>query len=567
MLARFKISTKVVAIVCALAAICTVISVTGVTSLQSLSEATNEMEVAAGESVAATRMRQTVLRLNGTEFRVAAELTEDNLKASRQIVDEQVAEFGERMARLATTADAEQRRLLDDVQATFDIYLDNLHHTLTAAERHAGTDQLSAAQLEVSGEAMSSLAEAEALEQAIVRFTEYTMAKASAVSNDATAEYESSSTMIMVIAGLGVVGGLVLGWTVSRVGIISPIRAIVAGLRELAGGNLRVDVYGLERKDEIGEIAQTMQVFKDNALEIERLKDEQVEAENRAAEEKRRAMDDLARRFEASVGGIVGTLSSAANEMQATAQSMSATAEETSQQATAVAAASEQASANVQTVASAAEQLSGSVSEIGRQVVQSSAIAGKAVAEAERTNATVKGLAEAANRVGAVVDLINQIAAQTNLLALNATIEAARAGDAGKGFAVVASEVKTLANQTARATEEIASQIQAMQGATGEAVVAIETIGTTIAEIEKIATAIASAVEEQGAATEEIARNVQQASQGTQEVSSNISGVTDAAGATGAAASQVLGAAGDLAKQGESLRTEVDRFLEAVRAA
>lgn len=271
--------------------------------------------------------------------------------------------------------------------------------------------------------------------------------------------------------------------------------------------------------------------------------------------------------FEASVKGVVDAVASAATELQASSQSMSATAEETSRQSMTVAAASEEATANVQTVASAAEELSASVQEISRQVSKSVQIAGAAVTEAKKTDATVQGLATAAQKIGDVVKLISDIAGQTNLLALNATIEAARAGEAGKGFAVVASEVKNLANQTARATDEITSQIGAIQSATNEAVEAIRTIAATISEMNQISTAISAAVEEQGATTKEIARNVAQAAEGSANVAETISGVSRAASETGSSAGQVLNASGELSQQAERLRREVDNFLGSVRSA
>jgi methyl-accepting chemotaxis protein len=398
-------------------------------------------------------------------------------------------------------------------------------------------------------------------------FIQSTAAQDSEAVRSSTMDLIGSTLMlVLILASGGVTAGFVLAWLIGR-GISSPVIAMTGAMGKLAAGDKTITVPALGRRDEIGQMADAVEVFKQNALEMDRMQAEQKLQEQRAAEEKTRMMNELAGQFESSVGGIVKTVATAASEMQSTAQSLSSTAEETSRQATAVAASSEEASSNVQTVAAAAEELSGSIKEISRQVAQSSDIASKAVVEAERTNDTVNSLAEAAHKIGAVVSLINEIASQTNLLALNATIEAARAGEAGKGFAVVASEVKSLANQTAKATEEIGAQISAMQNVTGEAVTAIQGIGSVIKQISEIATTIASAVEEQGAATQEIARNVQQAAAGTQDVSSNITGVTQASGETGAAANQMLGASNELAHQGELLRSEVDKFLIAVRAA
>ncbi|QQP94029.1 HAMP domain-containing protein (plasmid) [Skermanella sp. TT6] len=348
--------------------------------------------------------------------------------------------------------------------------------------------------------------------------------------------------------------------------LVRPLQSMTTAMRDLAGGNLAVVIAGTERRDELGAMAQAVQVFRDNAVERVRL--EEAQAAERAAKEARAAaVERLIGGFEGGVGEILRTVASAATELDSTARSMAAIAEETSRQATASAAAAEQTSANVSTVAAASEEMTGSLQEISRQVVRSTGIAGQAVEQAGRTNDTVRGLAEAAGRIGQVVGLIQSIASQTNLLALNATIEAARAGEAGKGFAVVASEVKNLATQTARATEEIAAQIAAMQAVTDGAVADIQGIGGTIGEMNEITTTIAAAVEEQSAATAEISRNVAQAAAGTAEVSGNVVQVTQAAGQTGAAASQVLGASGELARQAEALRREVERFLAGIRAA
>ncbi len=375
-----------------------------------------------------------------------------------------------------------------------------------------------------------------------------------------------SSLTLFISTGIIFVVGVLISLLLAR-SITGPLARLTQVMTELAKGDRSVAVRDVDRSDEIGGMAKSVQIFKDNAIAMERMQAEQEEMKKRAQEERRAAMLKLADDFEAAAGTVVKSVSVAATEMQAAAQGMTSTAEETARQATAVAAASEQASSNVQTVATAGEELSSSVAEIGRQVTQSTRIAGKAVDEAQQTDAKIQGLAEAAQKIGEVVQLITDIAAQTNLLALNATIEAARAGEAGKGFAVVASEVKGLANQTAKATGEISAQIAGIQDATRDSVAAIQLIGKTIGEVNEIATTIASAVEEQGAATQEISRNVQQAAKGTQEVSANITNVTQAAGETGTAATQVLRAAGDLSKHAETLRQQVDGFLSKVRAA
>jgi len=379
-------------------------------------------------------------------------------------------------------------------------------------------------------------------------------------------EKVTSGFRTLVIVGAIVVVVLIsllviaLGRTVTR-----PVKIMTGTMASLAAGDTGAKVPDRDRRDEIGGMARAVQVFKDNAIDKLRLEEEQAASQQRVEGEKRQAMLEMADRFELQVKEVVDGVSSSATEMQATAQQMSATAEETSRQSANVASASDEATSNVQTVAATVEELSASIAEIGRQVLQSAKIAQNAVQESESTNETVQGLAEAAGKIGEVVNLINDIAGQTNLLALNATIEAARAGEAGKGFAVVAQEVKNLANQTAKATEEISSQILAVQDETTGAVGAIEKIRTVIGEINDIATTISSAVEEQGVSTQEIARNVQQAASGTQDVNANIENVSKAAGETGTAAGQVLTASQEMSRQAEGLRDEVGRFLTEIR--
>jgi methyl-accepting chemotaxis protein len=370
----------------------------------------------------------------------------------------------------------------------------------------------------------------------------------------------------LIGAGASILISVVVAFMLTR-GIARPTSQMTEAMNTLAKGDTSVEIPARGRKDEVGAMAEAVQFFKDNMIETERLRTEQEATKARNEAERRQAMLDLADRFEGSVGGVVNGVTAAATEMQATAKSMSTTADDTSRQATAVAAASEQTTQNVQTVASATEELSASIAEINSQVSESTRIVGEAVLQANDTNSKVQGLAFAAEKIGEVVRLINDIAGQTNLLALNATIEAARAGEAGKGFAVVASEVKTLATQTAKATEEIAAQVRSIQDATASSAAAIENITKTIGRVSEISTTIASAVEEQGAATQEISRNVQQAAQGTQEMSSNIGGVTSAAQQTGTAAGEVLQSAGELSRNGELLKTQVAEFLRTVRAA
>ncbi|MCK2055018.1 methyl-accepting chemotaxis protein [Methylobacterium sp. 37f] len=466
----------------------------------------------------------------------------------------------ETLERLIALADTPERRtILTGVRA-------DLQSFFTAAERSVTLG------LRNENEAAARISKQE-VRPARIKLTESVATRVAsnlrdldAAKQDATETAQSATRTLILTAtiGLGVAVGLLA--LITLYGVTRPLAGMTAAMECLAAGDLAVAVAGLERRDEVGLLARSLQVFKDNAVEARRLAAAQA-AEDEAKMRRAQRLDALTQAFERNVSTLTQGLAGAATEMEATAQSMSSVAGQTNQQTVIVAGAAEETSANVQTVAAASEEMSASVQEIVQQVSLSARIASQAVENAQRTDATVRRLAGTTERIGAFVDVISSIAAQTNLLALNATIEAARAGEAGRGFAVVASEVKELAGQTAKATGEIGERITEIRSATHEAVADIETISRIIAEMSTYAGSIAAAMEEQGAATQEITRNVQEAARGTEEVTVNIAGVRDGAGQTGAAASQVLSAAQELARHSESLTREVGGFLADVKAA
>jgi methyl-accepting chemotaxis protein len=400
----------------------------------------------------------------------------------------------------------------------------------------------------------------------LAKLVEVNEAGGKVATESAADNYGAARLMTVITLAIGMliaVGAMAF----SFFGIARPIGRITESMGVLAGGDVKAEIPFAERKDEIGSMAAAVQVFKNNMIKARELEAAATETEKRNAAQRKADMHKLADEFQAAVGNIIDTVSSASTELETAANTLTKTAEVTQDLSGAVASASEQASANVQSVASATEEMTASVNEISRQVQESSRIAGDAVNQAQRTDARINELSQAAGRIGDVVKLITAIAEQTNLLALNATIEAARAGEAGRGFAVVASEVKQLASQTAKATEEISAQIAGMQTATQDSVAAIKEIGGTIGRISDIASTIAAAVEEQGAATNEIARNVGEAAKGTTQVATSITDVNRGAGETGSASAQVLASAQSLSAESHHLRVEVDKFLSTVRAA
>jgi methyl-accepting chemotaxis protein len=477
---------------------------------------------------------------------------DDAAKSSAEHAFEEVKTVIETLDKLIVSPEA--RKDFEDVKALLADYEKNYHH---AIELDHNLD-------EIMSKELPALANVVAKDTQAIRETAHT--EEQKLESESMELIHNTELMMLASSIGGVLVGALLAWLIGR-GISTPIRAIAEVLLQLANGNKTVEVPYADRGDEVGENARAARIFKDNLLRIEKMEAEQKELERRAAQQRKADMHRLADEFQKAVGSIVDTVSIASSQLESAAGALTKTADTTQQLSGMVAAASEQTSTNVQGVAAASEQLSSTVTEISRQVQESSIIANSAVEQANKTNVSVVELSQSAERIGNVIGLINNIAGQTNLLALNATIEAARAGEAGKGFAVVAQEVKALADQTGKATNEIAGQISAMQTATGDAVAAIKEITATINRMSEISGAIAAAVEEQGATTQEISRNVSEAAKGTAEVASSITDVSRGASETGSASSQVLASAKGLSGESARLRTEVENFLSTVRAA
>jgi methyl-accepting chemotaxis protein len=584
-LARFRILTKILALLSLLSAVAAGIAFLGVQGLATLNDGADNMRLVSARAMLAALANQNVLALNRAEFGAALDPRPEKRREARRVADEHLKAFEDRIKELGKTRDAQARGMLPAVQDTWADYRRSLDATFRDAESVRTNDSAEHLRNQVN----ASQAKSEKLQDAIRAVANRLDDRVGEYSRKAAEEYADVSRLMITVATLGILVALALGFLVGQYGIAKPMGALVGFLQRLAKGE-DIEIAGTERKDEIGATAVAVNNIKKMLAEKARAEaDRQLQAERSAADAKRvaeareaaaqrseeertaayrkAAMDKLADQFEKAVGNIINNVSSASTELEGAAGTLAKTAGNTQQLSTVVAAASEEASANVQSVASATEEMTGSIGEISRQVQESSTIAIRAVGQAKETDQRITELSHAASRIGDVVKLITAVAEQTNLLALNATIEAARAGEAGRGFAVVASEVKALAAQTAKATGEISAQIATMQTATQVSVTAINQIGDTIGRISEIAATIAAAVEEQGAATQEISRNVQEASKGTAQVATNILAVNRGAGETGSASSQVLSSAKSLASESSHLKSEVANFLQRMRAS
>ncbi len=521
-----------------------------ISTLQGISDLISNANLAVGIlAEGAGQTDATSIKEISERFITAIATANNGLSALGEVATKQTPEWNEKLSVLKTGV----TKLTDLGDSKNDLFKQALKALDVSTRTRAALNEVQSDALQLTNIANN---------QVVARRKDVDTGLAEVDSDIASSENTLLVLAFATIAAVAFIAFYYVGHSVTR-----PLRAMGGAMRVLAAGDLTIEVPFQDRHDEIGEMSAAVQVFKDNAIEIERAKEERDALRIRAAEEKRQSMEALAASFEDTVGHIVEAVSASALGMKQTAEQMSGIAAQARDRSDLVSSAATSASGNVETVAAASEELSYSINEIEKQMTASNLIARTAVERAEATNETMKVLSETAGKIGQVVELINHIAKQTNLLALNATIEAARAGEAGKGFAVVASEVKNLANQTAHATEEISNQIDAMQNVSSEALEAIAVIRQTIGEISESVSSVASAVQQQSSATQNISQNTQEAATSTREVSTNIVAVQTANDETSEAATAVVNAAGDLSTEADKLRKEVDRFLAEVRAA
>ncbi|WP_372088059.1 methyl-accepting chemotaxis protein (plasmid) [Tistrella mobilis] len=567
MLSRFvsnlKMTHKVASIVILMSAVTAAISVVSYRGLVACIDATGQVEQAGIEVLDGTLATKVISDIRQAEYRLAADPRERD--AATAEIEAGILRFRELMDDMKDHAEPGDLPRIALIDAHFTAYVREINHAVEVARSHDGRE-IDEGQRAVADEVERGRAAARALTDEVTHLVDDIEARAKAVAAEARSLGSETEMEIVLTAIVGTLAGLIAGFLIAVRTIPRPLRHTVARLNGLASDDLEAEVQGIGRRDEIGEVARAMLIFRDNAQERRRLLE--AEAAQVAARERRAAeVARLIRDFDREVAEMLAVMSGSAVELEATAQLLSSSSEETSRQASTVGTAAEQASANVQAVAAATEELTATVSEVARQMDAAHGVAIDAAEEVERVKALGGELDRAGNDIASVIMLIEEIAARTNLLALNATIEAARAGEAGKGFAVVASEVKGLATQTGRATGDIRGRVDHMHESISAALGAVGRMAEVVQRVQGMSNAVSAAVQEQSAATAEIGRNANEAAQGTQNVTDNIGGVSLAAESTAAGSAQVLSTARTLSERSTRLRSTVDGFLSAVAAA
>ncbi|MCB8820481.1 methyl-accepting chemotaxis protein [Microvirga rosea] len=559
-LKNVSILHKIIAVVSLMGLVAAAIAVVGWRETTDLGRTMTVVGLREEAAREAMDLRVDIIAISRMTYQVAQE--PKKAAAFKAEANRRTAEMLGRFQKLEAVADGQERKLLDDMRAALNAYFAVIRAMIDVAGSDKGGDPAV-----MMAEVEKGLAAQRAVTDSVKAYSTYTAKKMADMRTDAAASAEWAARFQIGVAVVGILLGMLVSLLVTKRGIASPVRRLTQIMRRLAEGDLSVEVTSTGGRDEIGRMTDTVRVFKDSMVRNKAFELEAAQAREQSETQRKQMMQQLASTFDASVGDIVDAVSTAAVEMQMTAEKLTNSARQTAARSTAVASAAEQTSVNVLTMSSATEELGASVNEISRQVEQSAQMSQEAVVEAGATQEIVSALSAAANKIGAIVEMISAIAEQTNLLALNATIEAARAGEAGRGFAVVATEVKGLAEQTGKATAEISSQIAAIQTSTTQAVQAIGSITQRIAAMNEVAASIASSIDQQGAATREIVSSVNQASAGTNEVTTNINGVAQVAEETEVAAAQVLTAASAFSGQAQRLRDQVNLFLTNIRAA
>ena len=556
-LQNITISAKVIMLVIMLAGLSAVIAVTGWYGMSRMGQTLEEVGTVESAAREAMDLRLDIIAIS----RMTYQLAQSPEKAAdfQKEAERRTGEMMERFAILDAAADAQQKTQLDAVKSVLAPYFDKIRALVDVAAKGGDKPAIDAA-------LKDGLTAQKVVTDTVKVYSTYSAERMTAMRDGALALSTNAQWVQIIVALVGIVFGVLVGYIVAKRGIVNPIRRVTEALQSLANGNLNVEVVGTERRDEVGDIARTMATFKENAearaklaIEEERQQREKIAQGERVAK--------LIQAFEGQTTNVLGIINAAAGTLNQTAGTLSNASDETSHQTTAVAAASEEATRNVELVAAATEEMSASIREIAQQMAGARTVANDAAARAQEARSMVRNLEEAGTRIGDVIGLINDIASQTNLLALNATIEAARAGEAGRGFAVVATEVKSLATQTGTATEDIRGQVESMRSSITSATDVISEIATVIDRLNEMATAVASTIEEQTAATQEIGRNATEAAQGTQEVAKSIGHVSVAAATTADGAGKVLDAANGLTLQTDTLRRNIVDFISGVRAA